>query len=1072
MSRKLTPQSSLENLKREAKRWLKAIQAGDSAARARFDRAIPGNPAAPSLRDVQHALAVEHGFGGWTELRDAVGRRLGATDSRDEAIHELLAAADRGDEERVRRVLDRHPDILDERATLPGHTGRRTALHFAMNSMNEGVIDLLLERGADPNIRDDGDNAFPLHFVAERGNLDVVRKLIEHGADPIGAGDVHELEVIGWATSFGTRPHARVAEYLLAHGARHNIFSAVAMGDVGAIRAIASNAPAEIDRAMDETNHRRRPLHLAVLQGRPESLATLLELGASVDVRDAAGLTPLDQAALNGRTDMAAALIGRGARVELPAAVALGRTDDVDRLLRDDPDALKPGHRWGTLILRAAEQSPGAVMETLIRHGASLNVEDDPTTAVDNTHGYTPLHAAAFRGNWAAAKTLLDHGASLTIRDTKYAGTPIGWANYARHYELRDLLLQGAIDIFDAIAFDRSKRIPEIFDRDPAALNRRFGEYVREKLPPDAWWKEWWTPLAYAALNDHYDATRTLLQLGARTEARDSDGRALVDLVRDAGHERIVELLERFAASGAQSLGEEREDRAALVSRFLANACPDHHVRGGPAHTVALFTADRILERHPDIAHDNIYTAVVCGDITAVERILAEQPDAAREKGGPKGSASAQGGSFVLDRTKATHPRWEPLLYLCFTRLSSPRVAKNAVAIARLLLDHGADPNAYFMAGDSRYSPMTGVVGEGEESRPPHPCRNELVQLLIDRGANPYDIQVFYNTHFRGDILWLLEMVYDHTVKTGRADDWKDPEWSMIDMGGYGLGARYLLTIAVRKNDFGLGRWILDHGADPNAELPRRTKLPKLSLHEEALRLGHREMADLLVRYGAEPSGYVPRGEGAFVAAALSSDDSAVRRMLAEHPEYLTSPKALFEAARRNRADVVAMLLDLGTPIETEGPQHGRALHEAAYHNSLDVAKLLIERGAEIDPVEDNWGNTPMDFARYAQNLDMIDLLTPYTRDLWSLAFAGKVDRLRMLLTQDPGLARAQWSIGVTPLMRLPNDDAKALEIVELLLSHGADASVRDAEGFTAADLAERRGLAAAAAALRIRERS
>ena len=91
---------------------------------------------------------------------------------------------------------------------------------------------------------------------------------------------------------------------------------------------------------------------------------------------------------------------------------------------------------------------------------------------------------------------------------------------------------------------------------------------------------------------------------------------------------------------------------------------------------------------------------------------------------------------------------------------------------------------------------------------------------------------------------------------------------------------------------------------------------------------------------------------------------------------------------------------------------------------------------------------------------------------MWSLAFAGKVDRLRELLDEEPGLAGARWSIGVTPLMRLPNDDAKALEIVELLLSHGADASVRDAEGFTAADLAERRGLAAAAAALRIRERS
>jgi len=64
MSRKLTPQSSLENLKREAKRWLKAIQVGDPAARARFDRAIPRGPTTPTLRDIQHAIALEYGLAG------------------------------------------------------------------------------------------------------------------------------------------------------------------------------------------------------------------------------------------------------------------------------------------------------------------------------------------------------------------------------------------------------------------------------------------------------------------------------------------------------------------------------------------------------------------------------------------------------------------------------------------------------------------------------------------------------------------------------------------------------------------------------------------------------------------------------------------------------------------------------------------------------------------------------------------------------------------------------------------------------------------------------------------------
>lgn len=68
MSRSLTSQSSLETLKKEAKRWLKALRANDPEARARLLRANPHTPDTPGLRDVQHALALEHGFDGWTAL--------------------------------------------------------------------------------------------------------------------------------------------------------------------------------------------------------------------------------------------------------------------------------------------------------------------------------------------------------------------------------------------------------------------------------------------------------------------------------------------------------------------------------------------------------------------------------------------------------------------------------------------------------------------------------------------------------------------------------------------------------------------------------------------------------------------------------------------------------------------------------------------------------------------------------------------------------------------------------------------------------------------------------------------
>src|SRR2546421_1586848 len=71
---------------------------------------------------------------------------------------------------------------------------------------------------------------------------------------------------------------------------------------------------------------------------------------------------------------------------------------------------------------------------------------------------------------------------------------------------------------------------------------------------------------------------------------------------------------------------------AQLVARFLEYACPDHHVRGLPAHRMARHAAMRILEQNPKIARDSIYTAAVCGEIEEVERILRERPELANAK--------------------------------------------------------------------------------------------------------------------------------------------------------------------------------------------------------------------------------------------------------------------------------------------------------------------------------------------------------------------------------------------------------------------------------------------------------
>jgi hypothetical protein len=70
---------SLDSLKKEAKRWLDALRGNDADARARLERAIPNAPAKPTLRDVQHALAREHGLPGWATVKRALEQNVASS---------------------------------------------------------------------------------------------------------------------------------------------------------------------------------------------------------------------------------------------------------------------------------------------------------------------------------------------------------------------------------------------------------------------------------------------------------------------------------------------------------------------------------------------------------------------------------------------------------------------------------------------------------------------------------------------------------------------------------------------------------------------------------------------------------------------------------------------------------------------------------------------------------------------------------------------------------------------------------------------------------------------------------
>ena len=443
----LPPRPSLQLLSSLAKQLRKAHADGDAGAIERFQKHHPRFASWPvelvartaiSLRDAQLVIAREYGFEHWAALKVHVLAMQGAAAS-DSVVRALIKAAAGGDLPSVTKTLDEHPDSVN---VLGGDNRelqqfKTTALHKAAEGGHLGVVELLLNRGADPDIRDEGDNATALHFAAERGSLPIVKLLIERGADVNGFGDLHGWDVIGWAT-LHDHVHQEVANYLLENGAQHNIFTAVAMGDVDAIRKLAEVSRDVMDKPMAIWEGRRRPLHLAVRKKQSSALSALLDLGADIDGSDIDGLTALDCAALEGDAECVEVLLARHARINLPAAFILRRRDLIDPILRENPDVLKPGQRWAALIDMASGASSGEVIEELIARGASVHLRMDSSHF--GTKAFTPLHSAAWTGNLEAIRVLVKHGAEPQARDGTYKATPAEWADYAGRTEAAELL--------------------------------------------------------------------------------------------------------------------------------------------------------------------------------------------------------------------------------------------------------------------------------------------------------------------------------------------------------------------------------------------------------------------------------------------------------------------------------------------------------------------------------------------------------------------------------------------------------------------------------------------------------
>ena len=478
-------------------------------------------------------MAVSSGLLEVTRTLIGRGAGINARDSNDRTpLHPTDRAYNRTFDDRyfdVMRCLLEHGADVDARA----NTDHPTPLHLASYLGGFKVAQLLLDRGADINVRDkngrtplqgtlvdmtddlgdhffdtvrfllehganvhalDNDHATPLHVVSRCGGTKAALLLLEHGAD-VHALDGNHSTSLHFASKSG---NAKAVHLLLEHGADVHALDgnhstpldlASKTGDADAARLLLERG-ANVHTLDD--NH-SSPLHFISQNGDSGTARVLLEHGALVDARDSKDSTPLCVASQCGHAKVARILLEHGANID-----AQNKEDQTPRNL---------------LLAMWSDKSPHDDIDSIrlfLERGADIDAVDDNHSAL--------LHAASYYGSVEVARLLLERGANINVRDSG-GQTPL----HRALVETKD----GSGDHY----FDGIQLLLE-HGADVGALDNDNS-----------------TPLHVASRYGSVRATRLLLGHGANVHLLNNDGHTPSEVASTNGHEEIALMLSEHSQS-------------------------------------------------------------------------------------------------------------------------------------------------------------------------------------------------------------------------------------------------------------------------------------------------------------------------------------------------------------------------------------------------------------------------------------------------------------------------------------------------------------------------------------------